>query len=81
MGGSIFIYTRLRSQNARNIWGRYFPLFPEKEDRLYELDELEGMIEAVDSLDIECAEQFKYRRSASLSHLTDLSRSNHHPGR
>jgi SAM-dependent methyltransferase len=76
--GSIFIYTRLRSQNARNIWGRYFPFFLEKEDRLYELDELEGMIETVGSLDIECTERFKYRRSASLSHLADLARSRHY---
>ena len=77
-GGSIFIYTRLRSQNARNIWGRYFPFFLEKEDRLYELGELEGMIETVGSLDIECTEQFKYRRSASLCHLADLARSRHY---
>jgi len=77
-GGGIFIYTRLRSQNARNIWGRYFPLFLEKEDRLYELDELEGMIETGDSLDIECTEQFKYRRSASLCHLADLAMSRHY---
>src|SRR3989338_10098598 len=26
-GGYLFIYTRLRSQNCRNIWGKYFPLF------------------------------------------------------
>lgn len=77
-GGNIFIYTRLRSQNVRNIWGRYFPLFLEKEDRLYELDQLEGMIEMLDSLDVECTEQFKYRRSASFYHLVDLARSRHY---
>ena len=39
--GHLFIYTRLKNQNSRNIWGQYFPLFVEMEDRLYELDELE----------------------------------------
>jgi hypothetical protein len=27
--GRLFIYTRLRSQNRRNIWGRFFPRFHE----------------------------------------------------
>ncbi len=76
--GGIFIYTRLRSQNAKNIWGRYFPLFLEKEDRLYELDELEGMIKPIESLTIECMKRFKYRRTASLSQLVNLARNGHY---
>ena len=76
--GKIFIYTRLRSQNAKNIWGRHFPLFLEKESRLYELEELEGMIKPIESLSIECVKQFKYRRSASLSQLTHLARNSHY---
>ena len=76
--GCIFIYTRLRRQNAKNIWGRYFPLFLEKENRLYELDELEGMIKSIKSLTIECVKQFKYRRNASLSRLVNLARNGHY---
>jgi len=38
--GHLFIYTRLRSQNKRNLWGRFFPDFHEKEKRLYELSEV-----------------------------------------
>lgn len=76
--GSIFIYTRLQSQNGRNIWGRYFPLFLEKEERLYELDELEKMIALTDSLDIECTKEFKYERNASLGRLVNLARSRHY---
>ena len=34
-GSHLLIYTRFRSQNARNIWGQYFPQFVDKEDRLY----------------------------------------------
>ena len=76
--GCIFIYTRLRHQNAKNIWGRYFPLFLEKENRLYELDELEGMIKSVKSLTIECVKQFKHRRNTSLSRLVNLARNSHY---
>jgi len=77
-GGRIFIYTRLRCQNAKNVWGRYFPLFLEKEKRLYELDELEEMIKPIESLTIECMKQFKYRRNASLSRLVNLARNGHY---
>ncbi len=77
-GGSIFIYTRLRSQNARNIWGQYFPLFLEKENRLYELTELEEMTRSVESLVIEYVRQFKYRRIASLNRLINLAQGGHY---
>jgi ubiquinone/menaquinone biosynthesis C-methylase UbiE len=30
-GGQLFIYTRTPQQNARTIWGRYFPGFTERE--------------------------------------------------
>lgn len=77
-GGRIFIYTRLRSQNATNIWGQYFPLFCEKEDRLYKQDELERMIKRVESLTIENIRYFRYRRVASLSRLVNLARRAHY---
>ena len=34
-GGQLFIYTRTPKQNARTIWGRYFPGFTEHEQRLH----------------------------------------------
>ena len=34
-GGQLFIYTRTPQQNARTIWGRYFPGFTEHEHRLH----------------------------------------------
>jgi SAM-dependent methyltransferase len=33
--GQLFIYTRTPQQNARTIWGRYFPGFTEHEHRLH----------------------------------------------
>ncbi len=76
--GFIFIYTRLRSQNARNIWGRYFPLFLEKEDRLYELDEMETMINSAGSLTIESIKNFKYKRSSTLTQLVSKVKGRHY---
>src|SRR5258708_35994741 len=34
-GGQLFIYPRTPQQNARTIWGRYFPGFTEHEQRLH----------------------------------------------
>lgn len=77
-GGRIFIYTRLRSQNARNIWGRHFPLFLEKENRLHELHEMESMIRLIDSLVVESVKKFRYWRNSTLSRLVDQARNGHY---
>jgi ubiquinone/menaquinone biosynthesis C-methylase UbiE len=76
--GFIFIYTRLQSQNARNIWGRYFPLFSEKEKRLYELDEMKDMVQAAGTLTIDDVKYFQYRRNASLEQLLKRVKSRHY---
>ena len=77
-GGSIIIYTRLRCQNAENIWGKHFPLFLAKEDRLYEMDDLERMIAPIQALTIQCRKQFRYLRTASLDQLVNLARNSHY---
>lgn len=77
-GGSIIIYTRLRSQNAENIWGKHFPLFLAKENRLYEMDELERMIKPIQALNIQCRKQFRYLRTASLDQLVNLAKNSHY---
>ncbi len=75
--GSLFVYTRLRSQNKRNIWGSHFPKFPEKETRLYELDELQELLQDVPQLGLESIEYYKYRRLAKLEWLREQA-INHH---
>jgi ubiquinone/menaquinone biosynthesis C-methylase UbiE len=74
--GYLFIYTRLRSQNRRNIWGRFFPQFCEKEERLYELSELKQMLEKIPILKLESTEYFRYKRMAKLEWL--LTQAAHH---
>ena len=76
--GYLFIYTRLRSQNRRNIWGKYFPLFYEKEKRLYELEELRNMIKKNNKLKIESIEYFKYARVSSLNKLLEQAKNHHY---
>lgn len=34
-GGQLFVYTRTPEQNSRSVWGRHFPGFTTKEQRLY----------------------------------------------
>lgn len=77
-GRYLFIYTRLRSQNRRNIWGKYFPLFNERETRLYELNELESLLRKIPGLQIESVEYFKYTRSSSLDWLINQARNRHY---
>lgn len=72
----LFIYTRLRSQNKRNIWGRYFPKFYGKETRLYYLEEFKMALDHMKPLKLDSIEYFKYKRKASTNWL--IKRAIHH---
>ena len=76
--GRIFIYTRLKSQNAGNIWGRHFPLFSEKETRLYEMDEIKQWIQSVDALQLEETKSFAYKRNATMDQLIERVKAKHY---
>ncbi len=76
--GLLFIYTRTLRQNSRNIWGRYFPQFYQKETRLYHLDEIKRAVSAIYTLELLCVEYFKYERVASLDHLLNQARNRHY---
>jgi ubiquinone/menaquinone biosynthesis C-methylase UbiE len=75
--GHLFIYTRLRNQNSRSIWGEHFPLFTDKEDRLYELDELEQYIQNAD-MNIHSTRVFGHSRTSSLDRLVHQAKNNHY---
>jgi ubiquinone/menaquinone biosynthesis C-methylase UbiE len=76
--GVLVVYTRTRSQNSRNIWGRLFPFFADKENRLFELGELESLIEQTPGLELEAVQNFKYHRVASLDWLLERARNHHY---
>ena len=77
-GGYLFVYTRTRSQNGRNIWGKFFPLFCEKETRLYEIDELSNIIQKFPELKLQKIKIFKFKKSANLGSLLKLARNHHY---
>ena len=76
--GYLFIYTRLRSQNFRSVWGNHFPLFNEKEDRLYELDELRKILGKFSNFKIVATECFKFQRKESLDDLLEQVKNFHY---
>jgi ubiquinone/menaquinone biosynthesis C-methylase UbiE len=77
-GGWLFIYTRLRSQNCKNIWGRFFPGFTLKETRLYELSELRSAVSSTSGLQVTSVERFRYDRTTSLAELMRRAERRHY---
>jgi len=75
--GRAFIYTRLRNQNSRNVWGQYFPLFSEMEDRLYEFDELQYAIKKAD-MKIVHTNVFGHDRTSTLTNLVNKAKNKHY---
>ena len=77
-GGRLFIYTRLPDQNERSIWGRYFPDFPDRETRLYEMGDLYRWIADSPGLAFEAATCFRFPRVSTLARLTEQARARHY---
>ena len=64
-GGQLFIYTRTPQQNARTIWGRYFPGFTEHEQRLHTEAGIRDAVEHTDGLKVVVKQTFRHERSSS----------------
>ena len=77
-GGYLFVYTRLRNQNSRSVWGRFFPLFTSKETRLHEEDELQEAITKIPSLRLQKTQTFEFNRKSNLERLTDKAKNHHY---
>lgn len=77
-GGYLFVYTRLREQNARNIWGRHFPYFCQKETRLHTLKAFIRVLEEFRYLSLKCIQYFRYARSSSIESLIERARAHHY---
>jgi ubiquinone/menaquinone biosynthesis C-methylase UbiE len=76
--GRLFIYTRLRDQNARTIWGKHFPDFHKREKRLYELDDLKSVFEKEPNMNLDTIKIFEHRRVFSLERLIEQARNHHY---
>ena len=75
--GKLFIYTRLRNQNSRNIWGQYFPSFVDIENRLFEFYELKHHIQKA-GMKIDHTKVFGHHRTSSLSNLVEKAQNHHY---
>lgn len=77
-GGYLFVYTRMRSQNSRSVWGRFFPLFTSKETRLYEEDEWKEAITKIPSLRLQKTRTFEFNRKSNSERLGDQAENHHY---
>lgn len=76
--GYLFVYTRFWSQNKRNLWGKYFPRFSEKEDRLHELENITRALIDVPKLELLDVVLFRYRRRSGIHRLIEQAKSLHY---
>lgn len=70
-GGQLFVYTRTPEQNGQSIWGRHFPGFAAREERLY-CDAT--LLEALSQLGPVVARNYRFERSATPSELVERAR-------
>jgi SAM-dependent methyltransferase len=68
-GGQLFIYTRTPQQNARTIWGRYFPGFTEREQRLHSEAALRDAVRRAGGLTVAATQTFQHPRTSTAERL------------
>ena len=77
-GGRLFIYTRTPQQNARTIWGRYFPGFTEHEQRLHSEAALRDAVRRDGGLTVAATQAFRHRRSSTAERLRAQAEGHHY---
>jgi SAM-dependent methyltransferase len=77
-GGQLFIYTRTPQQNARTIWGRYFPGFTEHEQRLHSEAAFRDAVGRTDGLKVVATHVFKHPRLSTAGRLRAQAEGRHY---
>ena len=77
-GGQLFIYTRTPQQNARTVWGRYFPDFTKHEQRLHSEAAFRDAVKGTDGLEVVATETFKHARSSTVERLMAQAEGRHY---
>jgi SAM-dependent methyltransferase len=77
-GGQLFIYTRTPQQNARTIWGRYFPGFTEHEQRLHGEAALRDAVRRTGGLTLVAAQPFRHLRTSTAARLREQAEGRHY---
>ncbi len=75
--GQLFIYTRTPQQNARTIWGRYFPGFTEHERRLHDEAVLRDAVRRTGGLTLVAAQTFQHPRTSTAGRLRAQAEGRH----
>src|SRR5205814_9126817 len=68
-GGQLFIYTRTPQQNARTIWGRYFPGFTGHEQRLHSQAAIRDAVSRTGGLTMVATQTFSHPRTSTAERL------------
>jgi len=76
--GLLFIYTRLKEQNESNIWGKFFPDFSKKENRLFDNHSLTERISNQTGLNLKSTESFQHNRSSDIRTLVSKAENKHY---
>ena len=76
--GLLFIYTRLKEQNESTIWGKFFPDFSKKENRLFDNHSLTECISNQTSLNLTSTEFFQHNRSSDIRTLVSKAEKKHY---
>ena len=77
-GGQLFIYTRTPQQNARTIWGQYFPGFTEHEQRLHTQAALRDAVSRTGGLTMITAQTFGHPRTSTAGRLQAQAEGRHY---
>src|SRR5712691_11592920 len=77
-GGELFIYPRTPPQNARTIWGRYFPGFTEHEQRLHAEAALRDAVRQTGGLQVVATQTFRHPRSSTAGRLRAQAEGRHY---
>jgi SAM-dependent methyltransferase len=77
-GGRLFVYTRTPQQNARTIWGRYFPGFTEHEQRLHSEAAVRDAVRRTDGLKMVATQTFQHPRTSTAERLGAQARGRHY---
>ena len=76
--GQLFIYTRTPQQNARTIWGRYFPGFTEHEQRLHSEAAFRDAVRRTGGLTVVATQTFRHPRSSTAQRLRAQAEGHHY---
>jgi ubiquinone/menaquinone biosynthesis C-methylase UbiE len=77
-GGQLFIYTRTPQQNARTIWGRYFPGFTEHEQRLHSQAAIRDAVKRTGGLKMVATQTFSHPRTSTAERLQAQAEGRHY---